>query len=118
MTTATTQSHHLDIAMLLASDPRSADDWARFVQTLYADWQVHGRISQNRVRVALSNGHGLTIEPRAYSGMWLRARRGKKSGADQHERLIEQTGYEVCQTSHSGNNGKLIPFYAWIGPTR
>lgn len=110
------QQHHLDIAMLLATDPRTIDDWTRFVQTLYADQLMHDYISQNRVRVALSNEHGLTIGPRAYSGMWLRARRGKKSGTGQHDRLIVQIGYETCETSRSGNNGKPSRTYRWIGP--
>lgn len=115
-TYAEAQQHHLDIAMLLASDPRAADDWSRFVQTLYADHVMHGYISQNRVRVALSNEYGLTIGPRSYSAMWLRARRGKASGLNQHERLIEQLGYETCETSRSGNNGKPSRTYRWIGP--
>jgi len=114
-TYSTTQRHHLDIAMLLATDPREADDWARFCQTLYADHAMHGFISQNRVRVALSDRHGLTIRPRTYSSYWLRAQRGKKSGPGLHEPFIEADGWEVCATSTSGNNGRPLRRYRWIG---
>lgn len=116
-TYSTAQQHHLDIAMLLATDPREADDWARFCQTLYADHAMHGFISQNRVRVALSNKHGLTIRPRTYSSYWLRAQRGKKSGPGQHEPFIEVEGWEICATSTSGNNGRPLRRYRWIGPS-
>lgn len=112
------QREHEARAMAAATDWRRAADWALFLDTLYADHLAHGYISQNRVRVALSNEHGLVINPRAYSGMWPRARKGKRSGIDAHGPLIELHGVERCTTSRSGNNHKDLPTYRWIGPPR
>lgn len=115
-TYAEVQQHHLDIAMLLATDPRRLSDWELFVRTLYADWVTHGQISQDRVRLVLLYADGRTITPSAYSGMWARARKGKKTEPDSHPPLIKTVDWETCTTSLSGNNGKLQRIDEWIGP--
>lgn len=115
---STAQDTHTDTALLVASDARKIADWHRFVAAVRSDAETHGnRISQNRVRVALSNEHGLMIDPPAYSGMWTRAKKGKKSGPkdQRHPALIKVIGLERCTTSRSGNNHKMLPVYAWIG---
>lgn len=113
------QAYHQDVAGLIATDPRKASDFERFVDALRADAATHGGcISQNRVRLALSDDDGLVIDPHAYSGMWQRAARGRKTGPEdeRHPPLIRQLGLEDCTTSRSGNNHKPQRTYEWIGP--
>ena len=67
-----------DIITAVAETPAHLADpeFELFIDACREDAYKHGGfVSQNRVRAALSNDAGLTVNPRRYSGFWGRAKR-------------------------------------------
>ncbi len=95
---------------LVANDWRSDDDWKRFEDACRSVAEPDERlgyvallVDPNRVRSHLTNGHGLSIEPRRYSAFWSRA-------AGKHGFLVSD-GW-VTNTDHAGGNaGKPLRRY-------
>jgi len=86
---------------ITGNDRRADEDFALFVGALRSAIGLDGFISQNDVRVLLLedtvDGPRCSIEQHRFSAFYKRAR---KAG------LIELDGFDRCETSPTGNNGK------------
>lgn len=93
---------------LVANDWRGDDDWERFVQACIDVTADDSTVDPNDVRDALTNAHGLTINPRRLSAFWNRAR---SSG------LLVMAGWTENRDTAGGNRGKPIRKRRWPAPT-
>ena len=101
-----------DLLALVAAGPLAGNDAEeRFLRACEVDAALHGFVSVNRVRAALSNEHGLTIEPHQFSALWsANTGRGKA--------MVKAEGddaWEICKGSPSGNDGKPYRKRKWVG---
>ena len=79
-----------------------------FIDACRHDAYTHaGFVAVNRVREALSNDHGLTVNPRRYSGFW---RRAQLAGA-----LSPPVSTEPSRDARSRNLAKESRIYRWLG---
>lgn len=95
------------VAAVAETPPHLADpEYVLFVDALRADAHSHGGfVSQNRVRKAMSNDHGLSINPRRYSAFWPKA---CKAG-------LLQFLYEEDNKDKAGRNlGKKSKVFRWV----
>lgn len=96
---------------LIASDWRFDDGYQRFVAALRRAVRDHGVwVSQNSVRPLLTNEHGMTINPRHYSGMF---RQACKDGL--LEWRSEAQFWDINDDARSRNRGKPQRRYLWVG---
>ena len=98
-----------DLLSLVAAGPLAGNDAeVRFLRACEIDAALHGWVSVNRVRAALSNEHGLTIEPRQFSALWsANTGRGKA--------MVKADEWEICEGSTSGNDGRPYRLRRWVG---
>ena len=92
--------------------PHIADpEFALFVDALRADALSHGGyVAVNRVRKAMSNEGGLSINPRRYSSFWTRAVR---------EGYLDHRFVEEPNRDKKGRNlGKKSKVRRWLGGPR
>lgn len=79
-----------------------------FIDACRHDAYTHGGfVAVNRVRAALSNEHGLTVNPRRYSSFW---RRAQLSG-----HLDDKYSEEKSSDGRSRNLNKKSRIYRWLG---
>lgn len=92
-----------------AETPLGRSHYQRFLAACQADAMTHdGLVSVNRVRRALTIDGELQIDPRAFSAMWAHATgRGRP--------MVKADGWELCQGSASGNDGKPYKLRRWVG---
>ncbi len=96
--------------LAIADNPQPwADEYRhRILAAIKADADAHdGRISTNRVRAALSNEHGLTVDPRMLSATYSAlAARG----------VIRSLGWLDTNDDHRGGNaGRPARAWQWVG---
>lgn len=89
--------------------PHIADpEYDLFVDAVRHDAYRHGGfVSQNRVRDALSNDNGLTVNPRRYSGFWRRARLDGW--------ITAPVSTEENRDRRGRNLGKRSNLHRWLG---
>lgn len=103
-------SAQLDLLTSVAENPTPIADGYRhrILAAIKADADAHdGRISTNRVRSALSNANGLTVDPRMLSATYSAlAARG----------VIRSLGWlDTNDDTRSGNAGRPARAWEWIG---
>lgn len=99
-----------DVVTAVAETPAHVADpeFELFVDALRADALAHGGyVSQNRVRKAMSNDGGLSINPRRYSSFWPRAVR--------EGYLDKRFGEEPNRDKKGRNLGKKSKVRRWTG---
>jgi len=86
--------------------PIGADAPALFLDACRRDAEAHGgEVSVNRVRALLADAD---IPPRRYSSLWAAfTGRGKP--------MRKVGGWEVCEGSASGNDGRPFQRRVWVG---
>lgn len=93
----------------VASTPahKADPEFELFIDACRHDAYTHGGfVSQNRVRKALSNDNGLTVNPRRYSGFWARA---KAQGY-----LSKSFTEEDNRDKRGRNLGKKSKIHRWL----
>lgn len=100
---------------LVGNDWGADEDWQRFVAACYEATILRTRelgqgeyadiscVDPNEVRALLTNGYGLTIEPRRYSAFWSRA--AGKNG------FLVADGWVTNDDAKGGNRGKPLRRY-------
>jgi hypothetical protein len=97
-----------DLLTLVADTERPVgrDAVAAFLAACEADAKAHsGLVSVNRVRERLAAEQ---IPPRRYSALWARF-----TGAGKP--MTKTGGWEICEGSTSGNDGRPLPIRRWVG---
>ena len=88
---------------VIAGDPAHAEDRRRVVAAIVADADANGGVvDPNRVRVALTNDHGIDVTPQVLSATYSALR---CAGA------IEAIGWGQNTDTRSGNSGKPLRVY-------
>lgn len=98
------------VETVAATPPHQDNDpeFELFLDACRHDAYTHGGfVSQNRVREAMSNDSGLTVNPRRYSGFWPRARR--------EGYLSKQFTKEENRDRRGRNLGKDSKIHRWLG---
>lgn len=95
--------------LALVADPESPvgrDDVAAFLDACRRDAMAHdGLVSVNRVRKLMD---GRDIEHHRYSAFWARfTGKGRP--------MVKADGWEVCEGSTSGNDGRPYRLRRWAG---
>ncbi len=92
----------------VSTGAKADPEYALFRDACRHDGYTHGGfVSQNRVRAAMSNEHGLTVNPRRYSGFWRRA---------QLDRTLSAAVSEEPSTDRRGKNlNKKSKIHRWLG---
>ena len=93
----------LATVQLVAHDWRAHEDWERFEEACRDCAHYNGHVDPNWVRGALTNAHGLTIEPHRYSSFWSRA--ASKSG------FLDFSHWGENKDHKGGNAGKPCQIY-------
>lgn len=93
----------LATVQLVATDWRAQEDWERFEEACRDCAHYIGHVDPNWVRGALTNEHGLTIEPRRYSAFWCRA--ASKNG------FLDFSHWGINSDSKGKNAGKPCKSY-------
>ena len=75
--TAPIDGYTLEVVKVVSCDYWVIEDWERFIEACLHCYDSLGHVDPNWVRGALTNAHGLTIEPHRYSSFWARARSSK-----------------------------------------
>ena len=94
----------LATVQLVAHDWRAHEDWERFEEACRDCAHHVGHVDPNWVRGALTNAHGLTIEPHRYSSFWSRAK--SKNGFLDNIPGVE--GWTENKDTAGRNQGKPI----------
>lgn len=84
------------------------DAEARFLRACEIDAATHGTVSVNRVRAALTNEHGLTIEHHQFSALW-------SANTGRGRAMVKADEWEICEGSTSGNDGRPYRLRRWVG---
>ena len=94
------RADQLDL-LSVANHPRKDAERDRIDAAILYDGRTHGgSIDQGRIRTALSNRHGLGVDPRLLSARYsVLARAG----------LIRRTGWHPNTDTAGGNAGKMQP---------
>lgn len=92
-------------------DGKADAEFDLFLDACRTDAYTHGGfVAVNRIREALSNEHGLTVNPNRYSSFW---RRAQLAGA-----LSPPVSEEKSRNARTRNLNKPSRIYRWLGDTR
>ncbi len=97
-----------DLLSLVADPTRPVgrDAVAAFLAACESDARNHGgEVSVNRVRGLLADAD---IEPRRYSSLW-------SAFTGDGKPMRRGGGWEICEGSPSGNDGRPLPLRRWVG---
>lgn len=96
-----------DLLTLVADvdHPVGSDAPGLFLDACRRDAAAHdGIVSVNRVRTLMAEAD---VEPQRYSAFWAAF-----TGRDKP--MVKTDGWEVCEGSTSGNNGRPFPLRRWV----